>query len=42
MLPVQPEALAKADSDVTRGFDADSCLELAYSGKVLKKFDNVL
>ena len=37
MLPVQPEALTKADSDVARGFDADSCVELAYSGKVLKE-----
>ena len=33
MLPVQPEALTKADSDVARGFDADSCVELAYSEK---------
>ena len=42
MLPVQHEALTEADSDVARGFDADSCVELAYSGKVKKKIDDVL
>jgi hypothetical protein len=37
MLPVQPEALTKADSDVARGFGADIWVELAYPGKVLKE-----
>jgi hypothetical protein len=37
MLPVQPEALTKADSDVARGLDADSFVGLAYSRKVLKE-----
>jgi len=36
MLPVQPEALTNADSDVARAFDTDSRVELAYSGRVLK------
>jgi hypothetical protein len=37
MLPLQPEALTKADSDVAHRFHADSCVELAYSGIVLKE-----